>query len=372
MKIYQCLHKYPLHIEYFENKYNINDEMSFDQIRKLLIEDGYADTYILKPALDGKVDEVFYTIWNYERLQYKWADENGLKSRDLDVIKLAQIEEFKPNVFYNHSAYADNKFILKLGKHSDRIDLCWNGIIKKEPWTSVDYDGHVSLHKPYVAYWSNMGLKSLELQPAIPNAWSKYKNDTRSIDILFYGQLIPKMFKQRIILINKLLKYYHNSSIKFHCHLTYRLRKKTIFKIPFYEKIRLKTPFYTFPKREIRKMSKSPLYGSELYETIANSKIVLNTYTNDNLHYKSNMRLFESTGLGAYLLSEKGTYPDYFLPEKDFSVYQDFKEIVNQVDTILSDWDTYSIIARKTRDKITKIYNKEEQYKNILKFIDSM
>ncbi len=65
MKIYQCIHKYKPHIPQFEAKHGIGDDtdISFEELRKLVIEDGYASPYILQPALEGNSDEVFYTLW---------------------------------------------------------------------------------------------------------------------------------------------------------------------------------------------------------------------------------------------------------------------------------------------------------------------
>ena len=112
MRIYQTIHKYPHHIALFEKQNNITDEtdISFAEIQKLILEDGYASSYILLPAIEGKTDQVFFTLWDYERLQHLWAKEHGLNSKDLSVIKHAQLEWYKPDIFYNHSAFCDNDF----------------------------------------------------------------------------------------------------------------------------------------------------------------------------------------------------------------------------------------------------------------------
>ncbi len=116
MKVYQCIHKYPPHIPLFEAKHGITDQtdLTFSQLQKLVIDDGYAAAYILQPALEHKTGDVFFTIWDYKRLQYLWAEENGLHTTDLKKIKLAQIEKLKPDVVYNHSPFCDFDFIKQL------------------------------------------------------------------------------------------------------------------------------------------------------------------------------------------------------------------------------------------------------------------
>ena len=195
--------------------------MDFESLRRLLIDDGYASTYILQPALEHKPEKVFYTLWNYDRLQWKWADEQGLKTRDLTEIKLAQIEEYQPDIFYNLSAFCDGDFIKLLGKRKGRKDIYWNRFIEATPRTYIEYDGQISLHRPFVETWRDRGLKALELQPAIPNTWKNESPVYRTIDVLFYGQYLRSgIFDNRNRLIDDLLQYKSNTGQDIRCHLT--------------------------------------------------------------------------------------------------------------------------------------------------------
>ncbi|MBK6285954.1 MAG: hypothetical protein IPF54_27655 [Draconibacterium sp.] len=98
MRVYQCIRAYDPYFPAFESKYRIKENnFTFNEIRNLLIKDGFASTYILEPAFRNEKD-FFFTFWNYETLQFKWAEENGLKTKNLDEIRIAQIEEFKPDV----------------------------------------------------------------------------------------------------------------------------------------------------------------------------------------------------------------------------------------------------------------------------------
>ncbi len=300
MKVYQCIHKYAPHIPLFEQKYGVTNDMDFETLRRLLVEDGYASTYILKPALQHRPNEVFYTVWNYARLQHCWARERRLKTRDLSEIKLAQIEEFQPDVFYNFSAFCDAEFIKRLGKSKGRKDVYWNGIIEPEPRTYLEYDGQLSLHRPYVEFWKKRGLAAFELQPGIPVEWSRIAKSTKATDVLFYGQYVRGMFRNRNNLIVDLLRHKMASGIDIRCHLTYSEHRPTIFRIPKLSWTRVRLPYVTFPNKFVRNMSLSPIYGDALYRAVAQARVVVNSYTNNNDKFKSNMRLFESIGLGAF------------------------------------------------------------------------
>ena len=175
VKVFQCIHKYGPHIPYFERKYDIDKkELSFLELRNLLLQDGYAATYILKPVLDGKHELVFFTLWDYERLQFKWAEEQGLSTKDLDEIKMAQIEAFQPDVFYNHSPRYDGNFINRLNGYKNLKKICWDAIITKYPYLHERYDYRLTLFEPFIDYWRNKGLKTHRLSPAYWSGWENH------------------------------------------------------------------------------------------------------------------------------------------------------------------------------------------------------
>lgn len=372
MKVFQCIHKYKPHIARFEAKYGVTDEMDFRTLQRLVIEDGFASTYILQPALEGKAEEVFYTLWDYERLQLLWAREHNLKSTSLDEIKLAQIEEFKPDVFYNMSAVYDHDFIRKLGHKNGLKSVYWNAIIARIPKTILEYDGHISLHKPFVEYWQREGLAAFELQPGIPDSWWGIGGENRETDVMFYGQYAKKYFASRAGAIDRLISYKAETGVDVRCHLQYSeggmlQRVKNIF--PWLD---IRLPLFTFPSQMLKEHSYLPLYGDDLYQAIGCSKIVVNGFTDFNAGFKSNMRLFEAIGLGALLVSEVGTYPDGFEPGVDFCTYDTPESLIGQVEQVLEDWPVHAEMAKQTRKKIADLYSKQRQWNDFQRFIASL
>jgi Glycosyl transferases group 1 len=374
MKVFQCIHKYRPHIPQFEKKYGVTDDMNFETLRRLVIQDGYASAYILQPALEGESEEVFYTLWDYERLQFLWAKEHGLKSTNLDEIKLAQIEEFKPDVFYNLSAVYDNGFINKLGKNKSGFKrVYWNGIIAKKPMTILAYDGHISLHRPFVEYWKSAGLAACELQPGIPEAWRNIGSANRDSDVMFYGQYAKKYFGTRAGIIDRLIKYKLDTNADVRCHLQYATSGIPLLfrkNIPW-TNIRLPI-IITFPSKLVRELASPPLYGDDLYQALGQTKIVVNGFTDFNADFKSNMRLFEAIGLGAFLISEEGIYPDGFESGVDFYTYSDPDNLIDQIERVLNDWPAHAGVASRTRQKISGLYNKQRQWNDFQEFIASL
>ncbi|MCF8236488.1 MAG: glycosyltransferase [Bacteroidales bacterium] len=361
MKVFQCIHKYAPHIPYFEQKYGINDdtEMTFDQLRTLLIEDGYASSYILKPALEGDTDKVFYTIWDYERLQLLWAREQGFKTKDLDQIKAAQIEELKPEVFYNHSPYYDNNFIKQISHKDQIIKACWDAIITPNPSYHTDYSIRLTLFEPYVKLWNQHGYPARILPPAFPPAREKLGNSTRDIDILFYGQYGAYFFSGRNDMLRKLVPWAKSNGFKLKLHLQGVDQKKPLINV---KGIRRITRWLPVAPRIISQHVSPPIYGQQLYETIANSKIVINAFTNYNGLFKDNMRNYEAFGCGALLISEDGIYPDHFEPNKDFLTYRSADELLEKIKNVLSTPDQGLDMATKAHEKLKLFYTKERQW----------
>lgn len=371
--MFQCIHKYAPHIARFEEQYRVTEDMDFKTLQGLVIDDGYASTYTLKPALEGKFEEVFFTLWDYERLQLLWAREHGLKSDDLDKIKLAQIEEFKPDVFYNMSAVYDRGFIKRLGKRPGLKSVYWNGIIAKTPKAIPGYDGHLSLHRPFVEYWKSQGFAACELQPGIPDKWKTIGRNSRNTDVMFYGQYANKYFGSRAEIVDELIEYKINTGAAVRCHLQYVERGiphciRNMF--PLADAIQI--PLYTFPKRKIRLHADIPLYGDSLYKAIGSSKIVVNGFTDFNFGFKSNMRLFEAIGLGALLISEYGVYPNGFEPGVDFYTYKNTIQLKEQIGRVLGDWSMHAEMARRARSKISDLYSKQRQWCHFQNFIASI
>jgi len=370
MKVYQCIHKYDPHITSFEKKYKpVQNDLSFNEWRNLLIEDGFASCNILQPSKHGNSDEVFYVLWDYENLQFRWAKENGLKTQNLDEIKLAQIEEFGPDIFYNISPNYDGNFVNKLEYKKQLTKICWDAIITANPALHEKYQLRVTLYEPYVKFWNQHGYGSFLLSPAFPDSWEKLNRNHKDIDILFYGQYNDYFFSDRNKLIKELIIWAKKKGFNFQLYLQLPAQKRPLIN---FRGIRKLTKWMPVAPGIIINNTLSPIYGQQLYETIARSKIVVNSFTNYNGLFKDNMRNYETIGCGAFLISEDGIYPDHFVPNTDFLTYSSISELFKKIEYILSLPDQGLQWTEKTREKLKKIYSKDKQWENFTNAINSL
>ncbi|WP_052597854.1 glycosyltransferase [Aureispira sp. CCB-QB1] len=368
MKVFQALHKYAPYIPYFEQKYDTS-QMSFKEHLQTLIADRFYTLHILKPALDFS-EEVFYTLWDYEALQLKWARENGWNETNLKKILYAQIETYQPDVFYNMSPTFFNKEELDNNLAPSILRICWsaspffdNELFKlyKTRLTNVPLD---------VQPISKVGFRSDLFQPAYDPLMDSYaKNTERPIDLFFYGQYARSIFKTRNKQLDRLLEFKQQSDLNIEILLQYRVEKEPVVNIPYIRRFWQKI---THPSEMVRQLSGAPIFGLDIYKKISQSKIVFNAGVDFSKEYKVNMRNFEVLGCGAHMLSDIGIYPDGFEMGTHFSTYTDIEDCIQKVEALLKDDAKRLSIAKAGNEMVQTQYTKEKQWQKFQDIVESI
>lgn len=375
MKLFQVLHSYPQYIEHFESKYSITDDLPYEAHRKKLISDRFYAAHILKPCLENT--ESFYTMWNYGKLQVKWAKEKGWAETDLKKILFAQIEEKKPDVFYNASPIRFTAPEIREKIDPKIVKLAWFASPEKGQIDFSVYHSRLTNY-PVDAYKKpdETGFRSDLFSPAHDPEMDAYaSNEDRPIDILFYGQYIEDYFKNRNILINQLSAWKRSESgLNIVIALKYTSKYLTLFpfKKPGQWNRLLNSMIRVSPPGSVIKASVGPLYGIDLYKKIGSSKIVFNAAVDFSGNYKVNMRNFESLGCGAHMISDQGLYPDFFQENANFSTYSTFEEFKRKAVHYLGNPEDSRKIARSGYKMISEEYSKEKQWKAFEKIVSEV
>lgn len=374
LRVYQCIHKYAPHIPQFEKRWGIGDHSTFAEIHDALLRDGYASVYRLIPPTGRCNDEVFFTVWNYERLQRTWAREQGLAESDLDEIRLAQIKKFEPDVVYDFSSFVVPEFATKLRKRFSGPILCWNGFIKEtEPPVGAAYDAYVSLHRPFVESWKQRGYPALELQPGIEPAWGTRPLrafQERSQDLILYGQ-IGSHFSKRAELATAVAEAAQTNGYKFKCYAGASKR--------YYRpggrlaRMGVDLPFLVkWPPKPLRSFLSPSVFGAGLYEAIRGAKGVLNNFTDLSVDFHANMRIFETIGNGTPLLTPRGVYPDGLEANLDYVPFDSVEDISDIMRYLKSEPDAALSFAKNARTRALKNFSKEKQYEKFRDFVATL
>lgn len=378
MKIYQCIHKYRDHIASFEARWGVDDNSSFAEIHDCLLKDGYASVYRLIPSEARPEDAVFFTVWNYARLQRAWARENGLDLDDLDMIRLAQIESWHPDVVYDMSPFVSKTFAATLKTRFNGLVLAWNSFprVAEAPSTG-HYDAFVSNYRPFVEYWSSLGKRALELQPGVEPAWlaaAVKPFRERSHELIHYGQ-ITRHHTRRSELLLEVSRKSRAAGIGFRMFgtISTQFRFQRRLSRALYRRGIEVPGMVAWPPRAVRKEVSPPLFGADLYETIRDSRVAMNTYIDASVTFHSNMRIFEVIGNGALLAAPRGgQYPEGLEEGTDIRVFDNSDELFAFVEEVRADPDRLEALAREAQLRLGQNFSKDRQYHSFVEFVSGL
>jgi spore maturation protein CgeB len=88
-------------------------------------------------------------------------------------------------------------------------------------------------------------------------------------------------------------------------------------------------------------------WGRTMYDVLRSSRIVLNQHGEVDLPYANNMRLFEATGVGAFVLTDaKTNLGDLFEPNREVATYRDAEDCIDRIRHFLTHPTERLAIAR--------------------------
>ncbi len=91
------------------------------------------------------------------------------------------------------------------------------------------------------------------------------------------------------------------------------------------------------PNSPLRKHYHGEAWGSEMYKILGASKIVINRHISSSANYANNMRLYESTGMGAMLITDaKDNLGELFTQGKEVVAYHGSQDLVSLIQYYLA------------------------------------
>lgn len=308
-------------------------------------------------------------IANDEVLQRQWAKEHLLpvssttKFNHLQLlpfihkftgrpdwiqkIVLAQIRLYRPDILYvqdisilNPSTLQEAKKYSKLVVGQIASPLPANTLLKS-------YDLILSSIPQIVDRCSTIGVKSeyfkIGFDPRILEVIGKHKN---IYDVSFVGSFSP---------------YHHQGT-----HILERLAEKF--------QLNLWGPSLAFvkPNSPLRIAYRGQAWGLEMYRILAQSKIVINRHINIAGKFANNMRLYESTGLGALLITDyKNNLNSLFKIGKEVVAYKNEKDLIKKVRYYLTREKLRRKIAQEGQRRTLSSHSYQIRMKELLQILNN-
>ncbi|MBY5410126.1 glycosyltransferase [Rhizobium leguminosarum] len=330
---------------------------SFSDRLALFLDDRYGACHILKPAMDMSPD-FFFTNGDDEILQRYWAVENGLPaSSDMEKILLSQIEHHRTEVFYNLDPMRyGNDFVRKL-PGSVRKSIMW----RAAPSGNADFGAYdlIVCNFPLILEgYRKLGWRAEYFTPAHDPAMNSYaENRDRPIDVLFVGGY-SRHHRRRAEILQAVSAIRRDFKVYYHLD---RSRLTRLAESPIGWLLPLGK--HRRPKN-IRAVSRTPLFGRELYEAISQAKIVLNGAVDMAGTDRGNMRCWEALGCGALMVSDSGVYPEGMVNNISMVTYEDAESAARTIVNLLREPERLQALANEGTRTVRTVYNKRAQWLN--------
>ncbi len=309
-------------------------EAPFAQQIAGLVKDGFSAAQLYAPYMQDLGYESNLVIGNCPPAQVKWCIENGAGIQDPNNWKLEiarqQVDHFKPDVLYlGDCVNGFDATLLRGLKHKPALVIGWRAatIPDGTDWTGFDLllSGLSALREIAPRY----GVKeTLDFYPGYPVHIHDQVQDMRPIyDLSFCGQWTHSQHPQRNYLLQKIAQHVAAKNYSAAYHLS-----GDIGNLP----------------PEISRIQKPSCYGVAMHRALASGRITFDARgvigtgqyheIKQDLAKKetTNMRLFEATGSGAFLLTEHhDNLIKYFEPGKEIVTFHDENDLISKIDYYL-------------------------------------
>lgn len=350
---------YQKFLTHFQKKeYFGNDFLYSDAFEKLMLQRfGTSDAYSVNLKKQG-IDAQEFVV-NSHFLQNKWANERGMKTSrmyhifperlmrskipfnftnnhsTLYDIFFEQIKEIRPDIIYVQDiSYFSSKMLDHIKKY---CRLLVGQIASPLPASDIvrGYDLILTSFPHFVDQIKGQGANSEFFRIGFDDRLlSLTDHGERSIDFSFVGG-ITRYHKQAV----KLLDY---------------LNEKCNLQVYGYGQSKL--PFGS----RLREVHRGEAWGLDMYRILSKSRITLNRHISTSENYANNMRLFEATGMGALLVTDKkDNISDYFKEDSEIVTYSSAAEAEEKVNYFLQHPEQAALIAKAGQARTLKDHTYE-------------
>lgn len=266
-----------------------------------------------------------------------------------EKILLAQIEEFRPDLIINQDIfYVDTGLIHRIKGIGDPIVIGQVGI---EPSRGVDwstYDLMISQLPTTVRSFRSLGVRAelnhLAFEPTVLDALPEAP--AADIDVSFVGT-VSVDHQQRIALLEAVAARYDL-------------------------KLWGNRPQALPASSPLHRCFQGEVWGADMYQVLRRSRITLNSHIDMAGREAGNMRLFEATGVGAFLLTDfKDNLDTLFAPDREVAVWRSIEDCLTVIGRMIGDDNGRAVVARAGHARTMAQHTYRHRATEILGFVES-
>lgn len=348
---------------------------SFEEQKAALDYDAFGWANYWSNALTPLGYNVMEFTINAEPMQRAWAKENlnANAKMDLKEIALRQVKCFKPEILWFEHYDEDLLIRIRSEVTSIKLVMVWVGSAIPQLNMRKQIDLILSCAPESVEYFKKAGYPSAHLHHGFdPRINERLKNGPKLFDFSFIGQLLRgnrfHLFREQLLeqlvsqtrleIFSPVADFGWKDNVKalltacvYNCIQAMKFigfRNSVLKGLPLVGKrMQWSSKPILSVNRKLKPFMKPAVFGLEMFQVLRDSKVTLNIHADSSPYFASNMRLFETTGVGSCLVTDwKKNLHELFEPDKEVVVYKTADECVEKVKWLLDNPKEREEIAR--------------------------
>jgi spore maturation protein CgeB len=394
MKFLKVTTFYP---EYLAQFYGRNPALAWSTYERQwdsLMADGFGWADFFQRALGAIGHEAGELVINAEPMQRAWVAENGARLPDgvadrwMLEIAYEQVRRFDPEVlFLDDLPTFPGDWIDRVRStcRNVRLVLGWSGAPHATD-TLPKYDALLSCVPEIVTEMRQLGAKVFHLNHAFEPAILERIDLDRAptIDLSFVGNIVPgsRYHDERRRLLAAVAERF---DLRFFSPVSPRSRRvtaknalKPVLRTVAAVLDRLPTPELRQaiplpPARsgrydQVRQLSRRlnrrlhpPVFGLQMFQTLRDSRMTLNSHLGTSRRSASNMRLFEATGVGTCLVTDRKDNLEELFSTDGVVSYGSIEECVEKIAYLQDHPAELAAIAKRGQERTLAVHTFRER-----------
>ena len=350
---------YQAYLDSFYSNHPDYKILSFIEQINLLVRDGFSANHMMAPYMNQLGYEAHLVVANNPYSQSCWLNEHGMTVTDKEnwILEVArrQVDAINPDVLYLSDPITfDSRFVRTLAKRP-KLVLGWRAanIPPETDWS--EFDVLLSCLTGLREVAEMLGAKATEhFFPGFPVWMNTMTKETQPVsDVVFSGSWTDKQHETRGQLLAAIAEDAKNSYT-----YTFYLNGQTQGINP-----------------EIARNNLGGRFGVDMYKALRSGRIVLDARAShifhDRVHNRqidmgrnetANMRIFEATGSGCFLLTEYfDNLNDFFEVGSEIETFRNATELKGKIHYYLANPDKREAIARRGQERCLRDYSMEKR-----------
>jgi hypothetical protein len=370
MKFLRISSLYPELINSYYNKYKFIRNESYEKQYNHVINQKFSISNFLTKELEKKNIKTCEIISNLKYLQHAWLKK--YEKKENKSILAQQILHYNPDViFFGNLDLIDReineilnsanfKNIIKIGYHCAPINDKQLSALKNLTFL-------VTCVEDYKKKFKNI-IDTILIPHAFDISCLDKTTKKRDIDIAFIGSL----FLKKELHYNRINILYEIIRSKYKSYVAVNFKNFFLNFLQFFLKNILTNSVIVFKVFYIFLNSKKAIFGKDMYEILQRSKVMINLHINDT-QYSGNMRLFEGTGCGCLVVTDKkkGT-KKLFIDKKEIFIFNNNEVIFKLITNCIDSYQFFKRVSFRAQKKTLSKYHYKKSASILLNKIYSI